>query len=224
MTFFDEQFHAYLRALSENNNTHWFDENRKWYEDSVKEPFYDFVDEMILQLRSIDPEIRIEPEEAIFRINGDIRYSKEKIPYKTWMCANISVFGKRKKDFPGFFIQADADTLVLAGGVYQPDKEYISEIRKLIVENPDRWYDATDEAFKKQFGGFVTDTYKIIPKEYRDIGAEIPELYNKQFYFRCTLPASLLLMPDCANLIAEIFRPAAKIHHFLKEACLVTVN
>lgn len=220
MSYFNNQFLRYFESLEKNNSTHWFDANRKWYEDEVKLPFYDFVDELILQLRSFDSQIRIEPEDAIFRINSDIRFSKEKNPYKPWMSANISALGKRGKDYPGFFIQLNHKSLILAGGVYNPDKSRIQQIREEIAASPDEFVQAVrDPSFTHFFGGIQTEYFKTIPEEFRSLGNEIPELYAKQFYYRLELPPSTITEKESISIIKSTYAQAARVHQFLVRAC-----
>ncbi|HNR54889.1 MAG TPA: DUF2461 family protein, partial [Flavobacteriales bacterium] len=82
MAWFTNDFNDFFKDLAKNNNKEWFDANRKRYEASVKEPFTAFVAEAIKRIGKHDKAVRIEPKEAIFRINRDIRFSKDKTPYK----------------------------------------------------------------------------------------------------------------------------------------------
>ncbi|HPH81727.1 MAG TPA: DUF2461 domain-containing protein [Flavobacteriales bacterium] len=219
MSFFQPAFTEYFAQLSENNSTLWFDQNRKWYEREVKIPFQDFVDELIIQLRMIDNDIQIEPSEAIFRINNDIRYTKEKIPYKTWMSANISAMGKRMKEYPGFFIQANHEHLILAGGVYNPEKDSLYQIRQQIAHDPDAFIQAVrNPEFLDRFGGLRGDQHIQLAPEFKELINRIPEITFKQFHFRIELDPSYLLHPNLPKFIADYFRSAQALHHFLRRA------
>ena len=77
MAYFNKEFIKFFKELNKNNHKEWFDENRKRYEKEVKEPFQKFIDEMIGMINSDDPDVRIEAKDAIFRINRDIRFSKD---------------------------------------------------------------------------------------------------------------------------------------------------
>ena len=89
MAWFEKEFIAFFLELEVNNHKEWFHENKKRYEQYVKEPFYNFVAEMIKRINKDDPSIAIEPKEAIFRINRDIRFSKDKQPYKNYYHALV---------------------------------------------------------------------------------------------------------------------------------------
>src|SRR5690349_8634042 len=101
MPYFKKDFVDFFKELSKNNSADWFAANRKRYEQSVKEPFAQFVGEVIRQVQKIDPEVKIKPGDAITRINKDIRFSKDKTPYNTHVGAVISKAGKKDKSVPG---------------------------------------------------------------------------------------------------------------------------
>ena len=95
MAYFTKDFTKFLKDLEKNNNREWFNENKKRYEESVKEPFYNFIDEMIMRINAIDNNVAIQPKDAIFRIYKDVRFSKDKLPYKTQVSAVISPGGRK---------------------------------------------------------------------------------------------------------------------------------
>ena len=90
MKYFTKDFAAFFKDLEKNNNREWFHENKKRYEDSVKNPFHNFVEELIGGLSDIFPTLTIQPKDAIFRIHRDVRFSKDKTPYKIHASALIS--------------------------------------------------------------------------------------------------------------------------------------
>jgi uncharacterized protein (TIGR02453 family) len=121
MSYFNSAFINFFKDLSENNSTEWFNENRKTYEKEVKKPFTDFVNEMIERIKEHEPEIEIKASDAITRINKDVRFSKDKIPYNTHVAANISKYGKKDKSYPGFYFQFSNEKILMAGGSYVID-------------------------------------------------------------------------------------------------------
>ena len=113
MTYFTKEFNSFFADLAKNNKTEWFHANKKRYEEFVKVPFEEFVAEMISRMQKEDPEINILPKEAIFRINRDLRFSKDKKPYKEWVSAVISKFGKKDKSYPGIYFHIGTKGLML---------------------------------------------------------------------------------------------------------------
>ena len=102
MAYFTKDFIDFFKELAANNKKEWFDSNRQRYEKSVKQPFAEFVQEMIDRIQPDGPAVYISTKDAIFRINRDIRFSNDKTPYKTYMAALVSAKGKKDKGTPGF--------------------------------------------------------------------------------------------------------------------------
>src|SRR5689334_10215404 len=127
--YFTKEFLDFFNKLEKNNNKEWFDRNKPTYENAVKNPFKKLVEDLIEQIRKHDKDLSTDAKESIFRINRDIRFSKDKTPYKTNVSANISKLGKRSPDHPGFYIQLGADMLMIGGGAYAPDKDQLKKIR-----------------------------------------------------------------------------------------------
>ena len=94
-TYFSPDFLQFFKELAANNHKEWFDENRKRYETVVKKPFEVFVQHAIDEMAKLDPRLsELDPKKCIFRINRDIRFSKDKAPYKLNRSAAISVGGR----------------------------------------------------------------------------------------------------------------------------------
>ena len=104
MKYFTQDYLDFFKELAANNHKEWFDENRKRYEKSVKDPFKKFVEALIAETHKFDPSVNIEAKDAIFRINRDIRFSKDKTPYKLDRSAIISSGGRKDHSIPGFYI------------------------------------------------------------------------------------------------------------------------
>ena len=135
MQYFDKDFISFFKELKENNHKEWFDENRKRYEKIVKEPFKVFVSDMIRFVSSQDPEVRVEPKDCIFRINRDIRFAKDKTPYKTGVSCAINPGGKKNMNSIGIYIELNAYEVRLYSGVFGPGKEDLKNIRNHIAQN-----------------------------------------------------------------------------------------
>jgi len=95
MSYFTKDFIKFLKGLNKNNEREWFHANKKDYVTHVKDPFKAFVQLIIDKMQKVDPTVVITPKDAIFRINRDIRFSKDKTPYKTNVSAAISAGGRK---------------------------------------------------------------------------------------------------------------------------------
>ena len=97
MAYFTNEYFAFFKELAGNNNKDWFDANRKRYEEHVKDPFKHFLQDLINAIKVLDDRIDLTPNQAGFRINRDIRFSKDKTPYKLNRSAIISPGGTKNK-------------------------------------------------------------------------------------------------------------------------------
>src|SRR5210317_1561920 len=137
MSYFTKETIEFLSGLRENNKKEWFHENKKTYEKSVKEPFKGFVSELIFRIQEFDRDLTMEAKDAIFRINRDMRFSKDKSPYKTWISANMNNKGKRTTpNSVGYYVHIDPDFVQLGGGSYHIDKHGTHAVRTAIMEEP----------------------------------------------------------------------------------------
>ena len=174
----------FFKDLAGNNNRDWFHENKKRYETDVKKPFYALVDRLIKKANKINPAIDIEPKEAIFRIHRDIRFSKDKTPYKLHMSAVVNPGGRKAMSNPGIYFHIGPEAMTLATGCYMPDKEQLTQIRHSIIEN----YDEVGKILKnktllKYFPkGLQGDKNKILPKEFKPYAESHPLIFFKQYY------------------------------------------
>ena len=200
MAYFTKDFISFFQELKENNHKEWFDANRKRYVQSVKEPFQAFVAHMIDRVSEDDPQIMITPKEAIFRINRDIRFSKDKTPYKTNVSAIISRGGKKDKTYPGMYFELKPDEVRFYGGVYMLDKDQLHQVRSAIASDLSGFEAAlNDAAFKKTFKTLHGEQNKRLPKEFQEVAKKQPLIANKSFYYYNILPAKLITsdkLPD----------------------------
>jgi len=196
MAWFTADFNAFFKDLAKNNNKEWFDANRKRYEQSVKEPFVAFVSDAIKRIAKHDKSIQLEPKDAIFRINKDIRFSKDKTPYKLETSAIISPAGRKDHSVPGIYFAFGPEATKFYGGCYQPEKDQLSRIREAILRDGKGFRKAMDgKAFKTLFGTVQGDVNKVLPPEFKAAMAKEPLIANKQFYVAAERPAKLLTDP-----------------------------
>lgn len=219
MAYFSKEFVAFLRGLAKNNNRAWFNDNRETYEQAVKHPFRLLVEDLLLRLRELDPDIDMQPKDAIFRINRDIRFSKDKTPYITMVKAGFAR-GGRKSPYAGYYLGIDADKLHVGGGVMAPDKDALNKIREHIAAHTDSFVQlTTDKTFVKTFGEIQGERVKRIPAAFRATVAQTPYIANKQFYYMTALAAEPAIFRDSlADTICKHFRAVTPLNTFLKNA------
>ena len=127
----------FLSELAENNNRAWFVMNKPRY-DILRAEFLELVTKLITDISKFDPEVaHCNPKKALFRINRDMRFSRDKSPYKTTFSAAITASGLKKPSAgggPAYYFHIDADgTLLVAGGEYMPPPDRLHAIRQHVL-------------------------------------------------------------------------------------------
>jgi uncharacterized protein (TIGR02453 family) len=158
----------FLKDLNRHNDRTWFEKNKPRYLEA-KQSFEDFISELLKELTKVDDKLAgLDPKKLPFRIYRDVRFSKDKRPYKVNMGAGFSPNGKLVQE-PGYYIHIEpGNKSFLAGGLYMPDAANLAKVRQEIDYNGDRLNKILKEkAFKKHFGGFdQSDKLKTTPKGY----------------------------------------------------------
>jgi len=219
--YFTDAFVNFFEELEVNNHKEWFDAHRLTYEKEVKKPFAILVKDLIEDIRQDEPYMTAEAKDCIFRINRDIRFSKDKTPYKTQVSAHISPLGRKDMGNPGLYLELTAKGVGIYGGVYMPEKEHLTDIRWHIVHHPENFKKAyTNANFVKVFGSIQGEKNKKLEAAFAEAAAQEPLIFNKQFYYHAQLPVSLI---TSSNLKAEILaahNAALPVREFLREAIL----
>ena len=219
MAYFTQDYLDFFSELRINNSKLFFDENRKRYEKHVKEPFKDFVSDLLIRTQEIDPEITMEAKHAIFRINRDIRFSKDKTPYKTYKSAGFSKGGK-KSNYAGFYFGLSNTTIYIGGGSWGMEKEAVNAIRNEIHYSTEEYLNiVNNKEFQKMTGGLKGDSLKRIPKEYKDTFELAPDIARKAYYYMQEYNTPKIALKDnFMDVILNHYRAAMPLNHFLKKA------
>lgn len=221
MAYLSEDYINFFNELEKNNNKEWFDLNRKRYEKSIKDPFKRLVGELILRINSDDPSIVLEPKNAIFRINRDIRFSKDKTPYKLFNSALINASGKKDKAYPGYYFEVRPDKINVYGGMYQLEKEKLQQVREFLSTNIDEYYDlVNNKDFKNTFGNILGEKNKRIPKEFQEFAKTNEVISNKQFYYTSEIDKKYITSDELLSVLMERYYIGKPVKEFLARAYL----
>jgi uncharacterized protein (TIGR02453 family) len=197
MTYFTKDFLQFFRDLEKNNHRDWFDDNRKRYQTSVKEPFYSFVNHMIELVNQQDSTVQIVAKDAVMRINRDIRFSADKTPYNVHYGAIISSTGRKDKSVPGLFMRFSPEYLGIFGGAHGIDKLQLQRIRTAIALDPDSFSNIINQKeFKDKFDEIKGEKYKRVPPEFSEVFEKEPLIANKEFYYMAELDPVLITKPE----------------------------
>ncbi|NLF42059.1 MAG: DUF2461 domain-containing protein [Bacteroidales bacterium] len=219
MPWFSQEYIEFFKELAFNNNKEWFDLNRNRYEEYVKVPFKAFVTELLLRLRQHDQSLMPDVAQALFRINRDIRFSKDKTPYKLHCGALIGRFGRKSLEYPSYYFEFRADGVMIASGAYFPGKDFIERIRYQIIDNNDEFNEIlSDEEFIKYFGSIQGLKNKVIPSVFKEAVKIQPLVANKEFYCMKDLGPEIITSPGLMDLIESYFLAGLPLNRFLQEA------
>lgn len=219
MAFFSADFINFFIELAPNNHKDWFDLNRKRYENNIKKPFEQFVTHLIQRIAETDPTFKdLEAKECIFRINRDIRFSKDKSPYKMMMSAVIAPNGKKSKAVNGVYFELGPEYVRVYGGIYEIEKDDLWLVREGIATKPAVFKSLySDPKFKSVFGEILGEKNKTLPKEFKEAGEKEPLLFNKQWYFYAEFAPEKILDSSLDQLILDCFETGKPIEKFFND-------
>jgi len=212
---------SFLEELEKNNTREWFHANKGWYEEAKTE-MEAFVNALIPAIAKFDPGIKlVTAKDCMFRIFRDVRFSKDKSPYKINFGAWITRNG-RKSCGPGYYIHFQPQESFLSAGVYMPDPNTLKKIRqeiyfnirevKSILENKElkRYVKSLDEM----------DKLKLPPKDFPTDFPDIELLKNKHFTISSVITVKKIMEPSFPDYVLKVFQAMSPFNAFLGRAIL----
>ena len=181
MTYFDAETFAFLRELKRHNDREWFTANKERYERSLKEPILQFISDVGPELRKVSRHLVADPRPvggSMFRIYRDVRFSKDKSPYKTHLGAHFPLGGGMGG--PGYYLHVEPGSCFVAGGMWMPEPATLQSIRERIAERPSDWtkargkLDPAEDALKRPPRGFDADDPMIDDIKRKSFTASAP--------------------------------------------------
>ena len=205
---------VFLKGLAANNDRVWFSANKAVYEKSVLAPFHLLLADVVSALSDKGIPLAGEPKKAIFRIYRDVRFSKEKLPYKTHAGAVLTRDGI-KGGSGILYIHIDPDGCFLAAGFHAPDPEQLGAIREAIYIDPPRFQTLLAGLAEAGLTLDTSETLSRMPRDYQD-AADWPvadALRLKRFVVRRALRPETVAGP---GLIAKTVTFAAEAEPLLR--------
>ncbi len=217
---FSTEFIDFFKGLAANNSKDYFDEHRKTYENYVKKPWYEFVNQVVERLSVHDPDMKdMQPKDIVFRINRDIRFSKDKTPYKMHLSGVFSSGGRKNMRIPGMYLQLGIGETWMGGGMYAPDKADIQAIREALAHNPKKIEKLlNDSNFASTYGEIKGAKNKIIPKDLKEAAAKQELIFNKQWYFMKEFEdgEDIIMRPDLLDIVEQHYLAGKPWNDFLR--------
>lgn len=211
---------TFLAKLAKNNNREWFEKNKGLYLEA-KDNFDAYVARQLEELIKVYPEFGgLNPKKLAFRIYRDVRFSKDKSPYKVNMGAGISAHGKMEQE-PGLYIHVQpGNKSFVAGGMYMPEPANLAKIRQEIDYNSDRFVKILkDRKFAKWFDGLDDfDKLKTVPKGYPKEHPQIELLKHKSFIVSHAFKDTEVKDKNFLKHVTQAAQAMKPLNDFLKEA------
>lgn len=218
-TYFTEEYLNFFMELASNNHKDWFDTNKKRYQNIVKTPFETLIQDIIEKQKKPLSLGELSTSECIFRINKDVRFSKDKTPYKIQMSALIAKGGKKNMYDPGLYIEIGPEFINIYTGFYMPEKEQLHTLRSKVAANPKKLEAILNKKdFINAFGEVKGEKSKVLPVDIKALAKAHPLVYNKQFYLLHQADATLILNPGLLEYINRIFGISADFNRFLSNS------
>ncbi len=209
---------AFLSELKQNNTREWFTGNKEWYNE-VKAEHETFTEKMINRIAAFDPDIAyLTPKDCTFRIYRDVRFSKNKEPYKANMGAAMTKGGKKSK-YAAYYLHIEPGNSFIGGGKWMPPSEELKLIRleifhfadefKKIITNPD---------FNKHFDDISGEKLKKPPKDFPQDFIDIELLKFKSYIVGENLTNEEITEEGLLEKVISSFEIMKPFIHFLNRA------
>ena len=217
----------FLRDLARNNKADWFEANRDVYEREVRGPMRLLVETLDARLGEIAPEIVGDPRRSMFRIHRDIRFSRDKSPYKTnagvWLYhrdAGRKVGREGEGGGAGFYFHIDATTCFMAGGIWMPARPALLRIREAIAVQPTVLKRLTSApGFRRRFDGLGEEPkLRRVPQGFPPDHPAAEWLKLQSFTARAAIEPSVVTSPRLVDRLCRDFELLVPLVRWLNRA------
>ena len=222
--YFGRPFFAFLEELAANNRRDWFQENKERFEEVVKDPALAFISDFGPHLAEVSRHFRADPRPvggSLFRIYRDVRFSKDKSPYKTHVGIHFRHESSKDAHAPGYYLHLGPAGSFAGVGIWRPDAASLQRIRDAIVERPARWRSIfSSERFTARFA-MAGESLQRAPRGYDPEHPLIEDLKRKDFHAGVELGRDEVGATDFLERFARIAADGRPLARFLCEALAV---
>jgi len=212
---------SFLKELNKNNNKVWFDQNRQRYEDDVRTPALNYIESMDQHMAKISPHFIVSAKKvggSLMRVHKDIRFSKDKTPYKTNVGINFRHARGKDVHAPGFYLHIEPGSVFVGAGIWRPEGSTLKNVRMLMDEYPKEWQKLTKKLLGKEGFNFGGESLKRPPKGFQAEHPLIDDLKRKDFIAVQDLKISMVYAKDFQQQTAKMFKAAAPLVNFICDA------
>ena len=212
---------GFLRELEQNNDRDWFNANKARYVAEVRDPMLDFIAAFAPHLKKISARYIADPRPnggSLFRIHRDIRFSKDKRPYKTNAGAQFRHEAARDAHAPGFYLHLEPGGVFAASGVWHPDGPALARIRDSIANDMAGWRRVTSAKALGPNGALAGESLKRPPRGHDPDHPLIDDLKRKDFFALTRFTEEEACAPGFIDEFAGTCRTFAPLARFLTRA------
>ena len=223
--YFTPDLFRFLRELRLHNNRDWFQENKERYERSVRDPFLRFVADLGPRLKKISPYFVADPRPvggSMMRIYRDIRFSKDKTPYKTAVAAHFWHVKGTEGATPAFYLRLQPGNSSAGGGIWRPEPGALKRIRNAIAEDGKTWKRIKDGREFRSSCGMAGESLKRPPPGFDKDHPLIEDLKRKDFAIMTPLADKCVASASFMDDLLEAFQAGSPFLSFLTEAIALT--
>jgi uncharacterized protein (TIGR02453 family) len=213
---FPKEAVTFFRGLARNNNRDWFRPRKPLFEEHVKEPMRQLVTALNGEMKRFAPLHITDPDKAIYRIYRDVRFSKDKKPYKDHLAAYFPRQGMGKDSAAGYYVAISDESLAVGGGVHMPMPEVLLPLRNHIAEHHAEFRRLTgSKVLQTLFGPMHGEQLSRVPKGFAAEHPAADLLRYKQFLFYVELPADLVTSAELFGEVRKRFEKLTPLVNFL---------
>jgi len=215
---FQPSFFTFLRELKENNERDWFQANKKRYETEVKGPLQAFIANLAAPLGGVSSELVCDPKKSMFRIYRDVRFSKDKSPYKTHAAAQFRHVAGKDVHAPGAYLHLEPGSVFAGAGIWHPDSKSLRSIRDRIVDKPKEWKAVVNDSDLSSNWTLAGESLKRAPKGFDPDHELIVDLRRKDFILTTEFSEDEACTPGFGLRFVEQIQKATPLMRFLTKA------
>ena len=219
--YFSRATFLFLAELAEHNERDWFEANQQAYEEHVRGPALDLIADMLHELPAISRHFLAQPKKvggSLMRVYRDTRFSRDKTPYKTNIGIQFRHAVGKDVHAPGYYLHIEPGECFLGVGLWHPEADALFKIRTALVEKPQAWLAARDDAGFRQRFTLSGDSLSNAPRGFAKDHPLLEDLKRKDFIALSPLSQSVVTSPRLRIHLVEHFRSAAPLMRFLCQA------
>lgn len=211
----------FLKDLHANNNREWFHAHKVRYQSQVRDPLLTFIADFGPLLSKISGEFRADPRPvggSMFRIHRDVRFAKDKRPYKEFLGIQFRHRVGKDAHAPGFYFHLERDNIFAGAGMWHPDRPSLDKIRAAVAENQSGAWTRVKSSLSKVDLDLAGESLKRPPQGFDPEHPRIEDLKRKDFITTRKLTKKAVCGDDPLGVLEQVYRDAAPLVRFLTRA------